>query len=187
MIATTEFTHIHTHTLSLCLSARVAEGLHTANALLLSRLGQHDLALAEYVYYLRDFKTAEEYCMKHYHPEREETREMFFTLLRVYTGQQHSSPNQSLSSSSSSSSSSSQSPMTSMSLGFDPSFQEQLRTATFDLLNRYATRLDCLKVHFFPFNENSSSRSLSHSHIRLKLLYLIYLIRFCAGDWVIKG
>jgi hypothetical protein len=51
--------------------------------------------------------------------------------------------------------------LTSTSLGLDPSFQEQLRTAAFDLLNRYATQLDCLKVHFSPFNENALSLSLS--------------------------
>jgi hypothetical protein len=48
----------------------VDEGLIDERAVLLSRLGQHDLVLREYVHKLYDFKLAEEYCNKHYNPEK---------------------------------------------------------------------------------------------------------------------
>jgi hypothetical protein len=129
-----------------------ADGLHEANALLLSRLGQHDLALEVYVYDLRDLKKAEEYCVKQYHPEHEETRELFFILLRIYLGQR-SPPTTSISPASFSSS---HSPSTlSSPLPLDSAFQERLRNAAFDVLNRYTSRLNCLKVVGLLGNETS--------------------------------
>jgi hypothetical protein len=115
----------------MCVCVCVAEGLHTENALLLSRLGQHDLALAEYVYSLKDFKKAEKYCLDHYDPEREETRDVFFTLLRIYLG--HCPPQL----------------MSANSLIHDPSsstFHAQLHNAALDLLNHYTAQLNPLKV-----------------------------------------
>lgn len=50
--------------------------LFEERALLLGRLGRHDVALAMYAHILRDPKMAEDYCRKMYDPEKEENKEV---------------------------------------------------------------------------------------------------------------
>ncbi|KAF9007557.1 hypothetical protein BDQ17DRAFT_1350883 [Cyathus striatus] len=57
--------------------------LFEARAILLGRLGRHDQALELYVYKLRDYLKAEEYCKRIYRPGTE-TSNVFLTLLRIY-------------------------------------------------------------------------------------------------------
>lgn len=54
-----------------------------AKAVLLGRLGRHDNALEVYVYKLRDYLKAEEYCKRIYDPNGP-TASIFLTLLRIY-------------------------------------------------------------------------------------------------------
>ncbi|KAI0787910.1 hypothetical protein C8Q74DRAFT_1366714 [Fomes fomentarius] len=60
-----------------------SEDLFEAKAVLLGRLGRHDSALEVYVYRLRDFLKAEEYCKRIYYPNSP-TSNVFLTLLRIY-------------------------------------------------------------------------------------------------------
>ncbi len=60
-----------------------ATDLFEAKAILLGRLGRHDSALEVYVYRLRDFHKAEEYCKRVYQPNSP-TFHVFLTLLRIY-------------------------------------------------------------------------------------------------------
>jgi len=62
----------------------VERGLYEERAIILSRLGRHDAALEEYTHSLFDFKVAEEYCAKHYDPDKEENRDIYLSLLQVY-------------------------------------------------------------------------------------------------------
>ncbi|KAJ3537551.1 hypothetical protein NM688_g6671 [Phlebia brevispora] len=59
------------------------DDLFEAKAILLGRMGRHDSALEIYVYRLQDFLKAEEYCKRVYSPDGE-TKNVFFTLLRIY-------------------------------------------------------------------------------------------------------
>jgi hypothetical protein len=60
------------------------DDLFEERALLLSRLGRHELALAIYAHVLKDPALAEEYCRMTYDPEREESREVYLCLFRMY-------------------------------------------------------------------------------------------------------
>jgi hypothetical protein len=58
--------------------------LFEERAILLSRIGRHDQALAIYAHKLNDIKMAEEYCVKHYDVLDKETCDIYLTLLGVY-------------------------------------------------------------------------------------------------------
>jgi len=60
-----------------------SDDLFETRAILLGRLGRHDSALEIYVYRLRDYDKAERYCKRIHQPDTE-TRNIFFTLLRIY-------------------------------------------------------------------------------------------------------
>ncbi|XP_053393314.1 vam6/Vps39-like protein [Mercenaria mercenaria] len=53
-------------------------------AILLGRLGRHEVALALYVIILRDAKLAEEYCMKYYNRHKPGDKDVYYYLLKVY-------------------------------------------------------------------------------------------------------
>ncbi|KAL0577985.1 Vacuolar morphogenesis protein 6 [Marasmius crinis-equi] len=59
------------------------ENLYEARAILLGRMGRHDQALELYVYRLREYFKAEEYC-KRYYKANTPTSNVFLTLLRIY-------------------------------------------------------------------------------------------------------
>ena len=63
---------------------RLPESALHERAILLARLGQHDAALTIYAYKMRSFNLAEEYCKKNYDPEKEDSRDVYLSLLRVY-------------------------------------------------------------------------------------------------------
>lgn len=58
--------------------------LFEERAILLSRINQHEGALAIYAHDLRDFRMAEEYCEKHYNDSTEENSHIYLSLLRTY-------------------------------------------------------------------------------------------------------
>ncbi|CAO3612687.1 unnamed protein product [Cunninghamella echinulata] len=60
------------------------DDLFDERAILLSRIGQHDQALDIYVYKLKNYSMAEEYCTKIYREDPEKGGKMYLTLLRVY-------------------------------------------------------------------------------------------------------
>lgn len=75
------------------------QDLFEERAVLLSRIGQHEAALNIYAHKLKRFAMAEEYvsppqyctlltslsyCAKHYNSEKEEARDVYLSLLRVY-------------------------------------------------------------------------------------------------------
>ncbi|KAH9928648.1 vacuolar sorting protein 39 domain 1-domain-containing protein [Fomitopsis serialis] len=60
-----------------------SDGFFEAKAILLGRLGRHDSALETYIYRLRDYHGAEEYCKRVYKPHTD-TSNIFLTLLRTY-------------------------------------------------------------------------------------------------------
>ncbi|ORX60430.1 hypothetical protein DM01DRAFT_320588 [Hesseltinella vesiculosa] len=64
--------------------------LFEERAILLSRIGQHDQALDIYVYQLKNYSMAEEYCSKIYKADPTMGSEMYLTLLRVYLQPNHS-------------------------------------------------------------------------------------------------
>ena len=66
------------------LSPFPSNDLFEERAILLSRIGRHDRALAIYAHKLEDAKMAESYCAKHYNSENHETRDIYLTLLQVY-------------------------------------------------------------------------------------------------------
>ncbi|KAG2060873.1 hypothetical protein BDR06DRAFT_947416 [Suillus hirtellus] len=59
------------------------ENLYEARAVLLGRMGRHEHALELYVYKLKNYAKAEEYCKRIYNPNGA-TRSIFLTLLRLY-------------------------------------------------------------------------------------------------------
>ncbi|PFH51068.1 hypothetical protein AMATHDRAFT_143451 [Amanita thiersii Skay4041] len=71
------------YTIARLYSLLASTELHEAKAILLGRLGRHDQALELYVYRLRDFSKAEEYCNRIYVPDTE-TSNVFLTLLHIY-------------------------------------------------------------------------------------------------------
>ncbi|KAI8096965.1 vacuolar sorting protein 39 domain 2-domain-containing protein [Halteromyces radiatus] len=66
------------------LSRLPLDDLYEERAVLLSRIGQHDQALDIYVYKLKNYAMAEEYCTKIYRENAEKGSKMYLTLLRVY-------------------------------------------------------------------------------------------------------
>jgi len=60
------------------------EDLYEERAILLSRIGQHEQALNIYAHKLKNFEMAEEYCARHYNSEKEESRDVYLSLLKVY-------------------------------------------------------------------------------------------------------
>jgi hypothetical protein len=60
------------------------DDLFEERALLLSRLGRHELALAIYAHVLKDPSMAEEYCRMTYDPNHEESREVYLCLFKMY-------------------------------------------------------------------------------------------------------
>ncbi|KAI8584642.1 hypothetical protein K450DRAFT_217259 [Umbelopsis ramanniana AG] len=60
------------------------DDLYEEKAILLSRIGQHDQALNIYVYKLKNYRMAEDYCSKIYYEDPEQGHRMFLALLRVY-------------------------------------------------------------------------------------------------------
>ncbi|KIJ52420.1 hypothetical protein M422DRAFT_26032 [Sphaerobolus stellatus SS14] len=60
-----------------------SDDMYEARAILLGRLGKHRGALEIYVYRLKDYLKAEEYCKQVYHADPQEKR-IFLTLLRIY-------------------------------------------------------------------------------------------------------
>ncbi|KYQ92348.1 tetratricopeptide-like helical domain-containing protein (TPR) [Tieghemostelium lacteum] len=62
--------------------------LFEERAILLSKIGRHEQALAIYAHRLKNFAMAEEYCDKHYNKDSEEARDVYLSLLNVYLKQQ---------------------------------------------------------------------------------------------------
>eukprot|EP01112_Ceratiomyxa_fruticulosa_P013612 TRINITY_DN3831_c0_g1_i1.p1 TRINITY_DN3831_c0_g1~~TRINITY_DN3831_c0_g1_i1.p1 ORF type:complete len:240 (+),score=42.88 TRINITY_DN3831_c0_g1_i1:372-1091(+) len=60
------------------------DDLYEERAVLLSRIGQHEQALSLYAHKLKNFEMAEEYCNRHYSQDKEESRDVYLALLRVY-------------------------------------------------------------------------------------------------------
>jgi tetratricopeptide (TPR) repeat protein len=60
------------------------DDLFEERAILLSRIGQHDQALDIYVYKLKNYLMAEEYCTKVFRVDPKRGEDMYLTLLRVY-------------------------------------------------------------------------------------------------------
>jgi tetratricopeptide (TPR) repeat protein len=61
----------------------LSESLYEARAVLLGRMGRHEHALELYVYKLKNYAKAEEYCRRIYNPNGV-TKSAFLTLLRLY-------------------------------------------------------------------------------------------------------
>jgi tetratricopeptide (TPR) repeat protein len=61
----------------------LSESLYEARAVLLGRMGRHEHALELYVYKLKNYAKAEEYCRRIYNPNGV-TKSVFLTLLRLY-------------------------------------------------------------------------------------------------------
>lgn len=59
------------------------EGLYEEKAILLSRCGEHELALKEYCWKLNDLDQAEQYCVKHYEADNQKGRDVYLHLLDV--------------------------------------------------------------------------------------------------------
>ncbi|KAI9478472.1 MAG: CNH domain-containing protein [Benjaminiella poitrasii] len=66
------------------LSRLPIDDLFEERAILLSRIGQHDQALDIYVYKLKNYVMAEEYCTKVYQEDPVKGEKMYLTLLKVY-------------------------------------------------------------------------------------------------------
>mmetsp|Transcript_7714 Transcript_7714/g.10647 ORF Transcript_7714/g.10647 Transcript_7714/m.10647 type:complete len:888 (-) Transcript_7714:2-2665(-) len=66
------------------LSKQTFEDLYEERAILLSRIGQHEKALSIYAHLLKDHAMAESYCARHYNPEKEESRDVYVSLMKVY-------------------------------------------------------------------------------------------------------
>lgn len=67
------------------LSSLPPDDMFEERALLLSRIGYHEAALAIYVHVLNDQPMAEEYCRKNYDPEKERNKHVYLYLLKMYT------------------------------------------------------------------------------------------------------
>ncbi|EIW83909.1 rab guanyl-nucleotide exchange factor [Coniophora puteana RWD-64-598 SS2] len=65
------------------LYGHIPDDLYEARAILLGRMGRHGHALELYVYRLRDYPKAEDYCKRIY-AAGPETANIFLTLLRIY-------------------------------------------------------------------------------------------------------
>ncbi|KAI8973310.1 vacuolar sorting protein 39 domain 2-domain-containing protein [Mycotypha africana] len=71
------------------LSRLPIDDLFEERAILLSRIGQHDQALDIYVYKLKNYTMAEEYCTKVYYKDPVKGEQMYLTLLKVYLQPAH--------------------------------------------------------------------------------------------------
>ena len=58
--------------------------LYEERALLLGRCGRHEEALAIYIYILKDAEMAEEYCRKQYASSKDENKNVYVSLLKLY-------------------------------------------------------------------------------------------------------
>eukprot|EP00727_Mastigamoeba_balamuthi_P014315 m51a1_g9508 hypothetical protein (932) ;mRNA; f:687120-690187 len=58
--------------------------LYEEQVIILGRLGHHAQALATCVYRLHDIRAAEEYCQANYNEDRDESKDVYLTLLQVY-------------------------------------------------------------------------------------------------------
>uniref|UniRef100_A0A2C9M943 CNH domain-containing protein n=1 Tax=Biomphalaria glabrata TaxID=6526 RepID=A0A2C9M943_BIOGL len=56
---------------------------HEERAILLGRLGRHEQALGIYVYTLKDFQRAEDYCAKNYDSNKEGNKDVYYLLLKL--------------------------------------------------------------------------------------------------------
>ncbi|KAK5582711.1 hypothetical protein RB653_004296 [Dictyostelium firmibasis] len=66
------------------LSRFPSNDLYEERAILLSKIGRHEQALAIYAHKLKNFTMAEEYCDRHYNRDSEESRDVYLSLLNVY-------------------------------------------------------------------------------------------------------
>ncbi|KAK7506799.1 hypothetical protein BaRGS_00001650, partial [Batillaria attramentaria] len=60
------------------------DGFHEERAIILGRLGRHEQALAIYIHLLQDMRLAEEYCNIHYDKDKEESKDVYLYLLKMY-------------------------------------------------------------------------------------------------------
>ncbi|EFA76752.1 tetratricopeptide-like helical domain-containing protein [Heterostelium album PN500] len=58
--------------------------LYEERAILLSRIGRHEQALAIYAHKLKNFKMAEDYCDRNYNRDNEDSKDVYLSLLNVY-------------------------------------------------------------------------------------------------------
>ncbi|XP_069116960.1 vam6/Vps39-like protein isoform X1 [Argopecten irradians] len=59
-------------------------GFYEERAILLGRLGRHELALGIYVHILHDTPAAERYCQEYFERNREENKDVYLDLLKMY-------------------------------------------------------------------------------------------------------
>eukprot|EP00731_Ephydatia_muelleri_P022083 Em0014g674a len=72
------------HLLDLYRKANWGQDMFEERALLLSKTGHHEVALAIYVHVLNDQTMAEEYCRKNYDAEKERNKDVYLSLLKMY-------------------------------------------------------------------------------------------------------
>ncbi|XP_060077097.1 vam6/Vps39-like protein [Ylistrum balloti] len=60
------------------------DSFYEERAILLGRLGRHELALGIYVHILRDTSAAERYCQEYFERNREENKDVYLDLLKMY-------------------------------------------------------------------------------------------------------
>lgn len=60
------------------------ETFYHERALLLGRVGRHEEALSIYIHTLHDTKLAEEYCQRNFSEDREGSKDVYVSLLRMY-------------------------------------------------------------------------------------------------------
>ncbi|XP_033733768.1 LOW QUALITY PROTEIN: vam6/Vps39-like protein [Pecten maximus] len=60
------------------------DSFYEERAILLGRLGRHELALGIYVHILHDTPAAERYCQEYFERNREENRDVYLDLLKMY-------------------------------------------------------------------------------------------------------
>ena len=60
------------------------DDLYEERALLMSRIGEHEKALQIYAHKLKDYQMAESYCAKHFSADKEDSKDVYLALLRVY-------------------------------------------------------------------------------------------------------
>ncbi|EGG22622.1 tetratricopeptide-like helical domain-containing protein [Cavenderia fasciculata] len=66
------------------LSRFPVDDLFEERAILLSKIGRHEQALAIYAHKLKNFKMAEEYCDRVYNRDSQDSRDVYLNLLNVY-------------------------------------------------------------------------------------------------------
>jgi len=60
------------------------DDLYEERAILLSRIGRHESALAIYAHKLKNFQMAEDYCDRHYNKDSEDAKDVYLSLMNVY-------------------------------------------------------------------------------------------------------